>query len=178
LKSEDGNKSQEEKDEEEKKKKDQEDLEMHKSLTARLQERGLLAKSDAVQAPLAAAPAAAAPAAAAIAAAPAAAEAGEEFRKSVEARFGAIESAISEVSGIIKKIAAAPAPRRGVTGYTPLAKTDANAPAPLKKGDVVNKLLELKKSDSRVDTGLITRVETGRLTKSDEVNLRNLGILG
>jgi hypothetical protein len=177
LKSED-EKSQEEKDKEEKEKKDKEDaadMETHKSLTAKLEAKGLLRKSDPV-APLTAAPVAAVAAAAPVAAAPA--EGGEEFRKSVDSRLEILGSAIREVSETVKKIAAAPAPRRGFAGYKPLAKSDTSEAPQLKKGDLVEKLLDLKKSGSNIDTSLVNRVETNRLTKSDLVNLRNLGILG
>jgi hypothetical protein len=157
------------------KKKDEEMMEMHKSLTAKLIEKGLLKKSDTeVTTPVETS---------STLAKSELVKFEEELRKAVDAKMDTIGAAVRETSDLVKRIAAQPMPRRGAAGYSPLAKSDIGAgtpaPAPLKKSEMVDKLLDLKqKGDRRVDTGLINRLETGRLTKSDGENIKNLGILG
>jgi hypothetical protein len=106
-------------------------------------------------------------------------EAGEQFsdlRKSFDDRFEALAKTVQNVAETVKKIAAQPKERKGLAGYQPLKKNEG--PAPLRKGELVGKLLELKKSgDPRVDTTFITRVEQGRLMKGDDEKLKALGIL-
>jgi hypothetical protein len=150
------------KKEEEEKKSDDELMMTYKSITAQLEAKGLLKKSEPEAAP-----------------APVAEEKGEEFRKSVDERFEKLTASIAEVSETIKKFASAPVPRRGVVGYAPLKKTEGSEAAPLHKGEVVNKLLDLRKGGERsIDTALINRVETGRLVKGDLERIKHLGILG
>jgi hypothetical protein len=99
------------------------------------------------------------------------------LRKSMDDRFESLAKTIKDVADAVKKIASTPVARKGVAGYQPLRKNEG-APT-LRKGEVVSKLIDLKKGgDIRVDTGLINRVETGRLMKGDDDRLRNLGILG
>jgi hypothetical protein len=138
---------------------DEEMMEHFKSLSAKLEVKGLLKKSEI--------------------AAPIVEEKGEEFRKSVDERFEKLTASISEVSELVKKVASAPMQRRGVAGYAPLKKTEGSDAAPLQKGEVVNKLLDLRKNGERsIDTALINRVETSRLQKGDMERIKNLGILG
>lgn len=100
-----------------------------------------------------------------------------ELKKSIDERFESITKTLKDVAETVKKIASTPKERKGLAGYQPLKKNEG--PAPLKKSDVINKLLELKKSgDARVDSVFITRVEQGRLMKGDDDKLRALGILG
>lgn len=100
--------------------------------------------------------------------------------EATEERFESLAKAIKEVSETVKKIAAAPAaPRKGLAGYAPLRKSEEGEGKSLRKSEVVNKLIELKKSGTAgIDTGLINRVETSRLTPSDVEAIKSLGILG
>lgn len=100
----------------------------------------------------------------------------DTLRKSVDERFDTLTKAIAEIGDAVKKIAAAPVGRRGVTGYAPLKKSE-DAPT-LKKSEVVSKLLELKKSDQSIDSLFINRVETGRASAADVERIKKLGILG
>lgn len=102
----------------------------------------------------------------------------ESLKKSVDERFETLNKTLAGISETIKKLAAQPAPRKGVAGYQPLRKSEGSEEAPaLKKSEVVGKLLELKKSgDNRVDTYLINRVETNRLLKADIERLKALDV--
>jgi len=99
----------------------------------------------------------------------------DELRKSMDDRFESLAKTVKDVAETVKKIATSPQARKGVTGYTPLKKNEG--PQPLRKSDVMGKLLDLKKNgDPRVDTTFITRIEQGRLMKGDEDRLKALGI--
>lgn len=100
--------------------------------------------------------------------------------QAADARFETLSKAIKDVSEAVKKIAAAPAaPRKGLAGYAPLRKSEEGEGKSLRKSEVVNKLIELKKSGTAgIDTGLINRVETSRVTPSDLEAIKSLGILG
>jgi len=92
----------------------------------------------------------------------------EDLRKSIDDRFNSFASQINAIQETLAKIAGQPAARKGVSGYQPLKKTEeSNAAAALSKSQVVSKLLDLRKTDRRIDTAMINRVETNRLTKSD-----------
>jgi hypothetical protein len=153
---------------------DSELMDTYKSVVAQLEARGLIKKDE---------PAAKKemkkseePAAAEAAVATTAQPEVSDLKKSVDERFESLEKAVKSVAETVKKIAAAPRERKGLTGYQPLKKSE-ETPA-LKKGEVLNKLLELKKSGNpAIDTGLINRVETGRLVKSDIERIKSLGIL-
>jgi hypothetical protein len=135
---------------------DEEMMEHFKSLSAKLESKGLLKKGELIEA-----------------------DKGEDFRKSVDERFEKLTASLGEVTDVIKRLASAPMPRRGVAGYAPLKKTEGSESAPLHKGEVVNKLLNLRKGGERsIDTALINRVETNRLIKGDLDRIKNLGILG
>lgn len=139
----------------------------YKSTVAKMEKKGLMAKmkkSEPAPAPIAAAPAAEAPKAEV-----------EGLRKSVDDRFEALNKTLAGISETIKKLAAQPAPRKGVAGYQPLKKSEGTEEAPaLKKSEVVGKLLDLKKNGAAVDSSLINRVETGRLIKSDYERIKTL----
>jgi hypothetical protein len=176
-------KEEKEKKDKEKDKKDEEcsddELkEMHKSIMAKMEKRGLIkaetiTKSEAAPAPAAPpAPAAADTSKAAI----------EELRKSFEDKIGGYDKKIDELKGIIEKFAAAPAaPRRGLSGASPLMKSgDAEAAREAAKPkfsklEALDRLVELRKSgDRRVDTDLITRTELGKLMPSDYERLEDI----
>lgn len=156
----------EEEDEEKKKKKEEMDkadaelVTMFKSIQSKLEARGLIQKTEAP-----------------IQKSETASDFASDLRKSMDERFASMGNALKDVAETVKKIASAPQARKGLTGLQPLKKTE-NAPAPLSKGEVVGKLLELKKNgDPRVNSLFITRVEQGRLMKGDDDKLRSLGII-
>lgn len=83
----------------------------------------------------------------------------EELHKSFGERLSTLE-------GLLQKLIAAPQPRQSVSGLSPLAKSgddvQSGESAPLQKGEVLNKLWQLQKSDDkRVDSTVIARVEMG-----------------
>lgn len=83
----------------------------------------------------------------------------EELHKSFGDRLSTLE-------GLLQKLIAAPQPRQSVSGLSPLAKSgddvQSGESAPLQKGEVLNKLWQLQKSDDkRVDSTVIARVEMG-----------------
>lgn len=189
-------------DDEKKKKKDKEDEDLKRSyaaLVSKMEERGLIAKvTKSEAAPKEEAPAAPAPAAAPAApAAPAQAQVAQAvapivpdtsavdvLRKSYDEKFEAFGKTLNAIGDSVKKIAAQPvAPRKGLTGAKPLRKNDSDeaAASSLKKSEVVNKLLDLKKSgDKRLEgaggSSLINRVETNRIKPADVERIK--GILG
>lgn len=148
----------------------------YKSLIAKMEKRGLMAKmdKDKMKKSETVSEAAPAPVAAAVAAP---ADHVESLRKNVDERFEGLTKALKEVAETVKKIASTPV-RRGVTGVTALRKNEGSEQPSLKKGEVLGKLMELRKSgDARVDSLFINRVETGRLMKGDPEKLKALGIL-
>lgn len=100
----------------------------------------------------------------------------ETLAKSVDERFESLTKTIEALTATVEKIAAAPAPRKGLSGVTPLRKSEEGESESLNKAEVVNKLLELKKSGKQVPTELFMRVETGRTTDADIKFIK--GILG
>jgi len=105
-------------------------------------------------------------------------ESESELKKAMETEIGELKKTINSLAETVSKIAAQPAAtRKGVSGLAPLRKSEEGEDKPLRKSEVVEKLLELKKSgDRRVNTALINRVETSRMT-SDDLNFIK-GILG
>lgn len=95
-------------------------------------------------------------------------EGNEELKKSIDDRFSMFASQMNNIQETLAKIAGQPAaPRKGVSGLSPLKKTEEVASSNLSKNQIVDKLLDLKKSNPRVNTALINRVETNRLEKTD-----------
>lgn len=143
----------EKEDEEDEKEDDEKLMQTYKSLVAKMEKRGLMHK-----------------------------EKHKEVKKSEtsEERFEALAKAIKDVSETVKKIATAPAARKSLAGYAPLRKSEEAAEGKsLRKSEIVSKLLELKKSGTEgIDTALINRVETSRLTSGDVETIKSLGILG
>lgn len=165
AKDEEKGKDKDKKDKDDMDKSDSELLNMYKSLISKMEARGLIKKSEPVSAPIQKSEAA-----------PVSFD-DSALRKSIDDRFDSVANAIKSVAETVKKIAAQPKERKGLTGYQPLKKSEG--PASLKKSDVVGKLLELRKSGTPgVDTLFITRVEQGRLAKGDDERLKALGILG
>jgi hypothetical protein len=83
--------------------------------------------------------------------------ASSELTKSVEAR-------LTEMQGLLTRLANAPAPRKSVSGAAPLAKSEEleSSTQALSKAEVMNKLLDLQKSgDTRVDSKTIIRFDLG-----------------
>lgn len=98
----------------------------------------------------------------------------EVLRKSFDDRFEVLTKAVSELSEVVQKIAAQPASaRKGLAGYAPLKKSEGEEES-LNKAEVLSKLLDLKKSGKPVDTSLIFRVETGRVSQSDLNNIKRI----
>lgn len=92
----------------------------------------------------------------------------EEFptlmKSFVEERVKPLEDKLSTILDLVNKIAETPVQPKGVTARTvPLLKSaDENAGGePLSKAEVATKLLELKKSGTKVDTLDIARAEMG-----------------
>lgn len=154
-----------EESEEEKKKKEMEpkDEEMsddtmkseYAALTAKMESRGLLSKSEPKAKELKKSE-----------------DSSDQLKKAVDTQgseISELKKAIASIAETVNKIAAQPAARKGVSGLTPLKKSEGSEnDQPLVKSQVVEKLFELKKSgDRRVDTALINRVETNRVTAQD-----------
>lgn len=103
-------------------------------------------------------------------------DASEALRKSVDERFEGLTKAIEAISATVAKIAAQPAPKKGLSGVTPLKKNEEEQGQALNKAEVVNKLLDLKKSGKQIPTALFARIETNRTTDEDVKFIK--GILG
>lgn len=87
----------------------------------------------------------------------------EELMKSyVDSKFSAFEGRLEKMTAALESIANAPVSRKGVpAGVQPLAKSTEEI-APLNKGQIADKLFDLKKSGTRVDSSDIFKVETTR----------------
>ena len=94
--------------------------------------------------------------------------------KKYETQISDLSKTVSELQASIKKIASAPAPRKGATGYNPLKKNTEETGTPLNKAEVVNKLLDLKKSGRALPAGLINRIEGERLSEQDVTIIKGL----
>jgi hypothetical protein len=80
----------------------------------------------------------------------------------VDQRLAPMESKLEQIMTLVKQVADAPAPARGASykNVAPLKKSD-DAEETLTKSVLVDKLLELKKSGSRVDSVDIASAELG-----------------
>jgi hypothetical protein len=90
-------------------------------------------------------------------------EQAETLMKSyVDARLNPIEEKINGLFGLVKELADTPVPAKSVSykNVTPLNKSEDEV-QPLSKSQVANKLFELKKSGTTVDSSDIARAETG-----------------
>lgn len=172
----------EDEDEKDKKKDKESDEDLKRSyaaLVSKMEARGLMAKvakSETAPKEEVAAPVV-------VTAAPVDTSAVDALRKSYDEKFEAFGKTLGAIGDSVKKIAAQPAaPRKGLTGAKPLRKSDSEeAGASLKKSEVVEKLLDLKKSgDKRLvgaaGSSLINRVETNRIAPADVERIK--GILG
>lgn len=100
-----------------------------------------------------------------------------ELRKAMEGEIDELKKTIASLTETVSKIASQPATRKGVSGLAPLRKSEEGEEKSLRKSEIVEKLLELKKSgDRRVNTALINRVETSRMNPEDLSFIK--GILG
>lgn len=88
--------------------------------------------------------------------------ASEELMKSyVDFKFSDFDEKLAKMTAVLESIANAPVSRRGVpAGIQPLAKSTENEIQPLNKSQVAEKLFDLKKSGTRVDSSDIFKVET------------------
>ena len=86
----------------------------------------------------------------------------EELMKSyVDSKISSFEEKLSKMAAAFEAMANAPVSRKGVpAGVTALQKSIDSDVQPLNKTDVAEKLFELKKSGTKVDSSDIFRVET------------------
>jgi len=79
----------------------------------------------------------------------------------VDERISPIETKINSLFDLVKELADTPAPAKSTSykNVTPLKKSADEEVQPLSKAEVANKLLELKKSGSFVDSADIVRAE-------------------
>lgn len=94
-------------------------------------------------------------------------EESESLMKSyVEERVKPLEDKLSTILDLVNKIAEQPAaPAKGTTARTqpaPLAKSEGEGIEPMSKAQVANKLFELKKSGTRIDSLDIAKAEMGQ----------------
>lgn len=85
----------------------------------------------------------------------------EDMKKSAdEDRLESLEKSIAGIAKVLEQIADAPVPAKSVSykNVSPLVKSE-DASEPLSKSDVVNKLFELKKSGTEVNSIDITSAE-------------------
>jgi hypothetical protein len=90
-------------------------------------------------------------------------DASEELMKSyIDSKIAPIEDKINSILNAVKELADTPVARKSVPfNAQPLIKSDVDGVQPLNKSEVINKMLELKKSGVSVPTDDITRVELG-----------------
>lgn len=100
----------------------------------------------------------------------------EALKKSFDDRVEDLTKKIEGIAKAVESISKSPAaPRRGLSGATPLRKSETETKPSVTKLQALDKLVELRKSgDQRVDTGLITRLEMGKLTSSDYERLNSI----
>ena len=100
----------------------------------------------------------------------------EALKKSFDDRVEDLTKKIESIAKAVESISKSPAsPRRGLSGATPLRKSETETKPSVSKLQALDKLVELRKSgDQRVDTGLITRLEMGKLTNSDYERLNSI----
>ena len=83
------------------------------------------------------------------------------FKGYVDDKFGKLETRLSAILDVVKEMGDEPAAARGVpAGLVPLAKSGEEVET-LSKSQTLDKLLELKKSGTYVDTADIASVEMG-----------------
>lgn len=97
----------------------------------------------------------------------------QALKKSFGESIESLSKTVAALNEKIEKIANAPMPRKGVSGLTPLRKSEAEGQS-LNKAEVIDKLLTLKKSGKPVETALITRFETNRATEQDLAAIKAL----
>ena len=104
-------------------------------------------------------------------------EASESLMKSfVEQRVKPLEDKLATILDLVNKIAEQPVAPKGITARaTPLLKSGIEGSGePLSKAEVANKLFELKKSGTKVESLDITKAEMGqdldRLTKKYQLS--------
>lgn len=93
----------------------------------------------------------------------------ESLMKSfVEQRVAPLEAKLSTILDLVNKIADQPVAPKGATARTtPLLKSaDEGIGQPLTKSEVANKLFELKKSGTKVDSNDIVKAEMGQDLKT------------
>lgn len=93
----------------------------------------------------------------------------ESLMKSfVEQRVAPLEAKLSTILDLVNKIADQPVAPKGATARTtPLLKSaDEGVSEPLTKSEVANKLFELKKSGTKVDSNDIVKAEMGQDLKT------------
>ena len=80
----------------------------------------------------------------------------------VDDKIAPLEAKMTSILEAVTKLADAPVPAKGVSykGVAPLMKSEDGVES-LSKSEVANKLFELKKSGSRVDSADIARAEMG-----------------
>jgi hypothetical protein len=100
----------------------------------------------------------------------------EALKKSFDERVEDLTKKIEGIAKAVESISKSPATtRRGLSGATPLRKSETETKPSVSKLEALDKLVELRKSgDQRVDTGLITRLEMGKLTRSDYERLNSI----
>lgn len=81
----------------------------------------------------------------------------------VDSKISGLEGRLSEVLVAVQKLADAPVAPKGFTAkdVVPLVKSAETDSKVLSKAEVVNKLLELKKSNSQVDSADVAKAELG-----------------
>ena len=89
--------------------------------------------------------------------------ASEELMKSyVDTKIAPLEDKMSQILEAVQNLADTPVERKSVpAGIQPLTKSAFDEGESLSKGEVINKMLELKKNGESVPTDDITRVELG-----------------
>jgi len=82
----------------------------------------------------------------------------------VDERMKPLEAKLGTIMDLVSKIADQPVAARGFTarGAVPLLKSNEESYEPLSKAQVANKLFELKKSGTPVDSADIARAEMGQ----------------
>lgn len=85
------------------------------------------------------------------------------FKSYVDQKISPLEKQLSTILDAVNKLANQPVAPKGATAkMVPLKKSDDSEVAPLSKSDVANKLFDLKKSGSSVDSLDIAKAELGQ----------------